>query len=208
MTSFTFVRHGETDWNFERRIQGVTDIPLNETGRRQARETAEVLAPRSWDGIVASPLSRARETAEIIAARLGLGEVEIVPDLRERAYGEVEGLNGDEIRARFPDPLEPVPGRERRSHVVGRVLPALEALSEEHPDESLIVVSHGGVIGSLVRYITEKALPQKGQLIANGSAHDFVVEDGSVSMAEFNGSALDESVRRRAPLSLELTLPS
>ncbi|MCS5496987.1 histidine phosphatase family protein [Cnuibacter physcomitrellae] len=208
MTTFTFVRHGETDWNLQRRIQGVTDIPLNDTGRAQARDTAEALAVREWDGIVASPLSRARETAEIIAARLGLDDLEIEPDLRERAYGEVEGLDHDQIVARFPDPLEPVPGRERRSAVVARVLPALQRLAEEHPGESWIVVSHGGVIGSLVRYITEKALPQQGQLIANGSAHDFVVEDGSVSMSEFNGSALDESVRRRAPLSLELTLPS
>ena len=208
MTTFTFVRHGETDWNAQRRIQGVTDIPLNETGRRQAAEAAEALALREWDGIVASPLGRARETAEIIAARLGLGELELVPDLRERAYGEVEGLDHDQIRARFPDPLAEVPGRERRSEVVARVLPALERLADEHPGQSLIVVSHGGVIGSMVRYITERALPQQGQLIANGSAHDFTVEDGHVSISEFNGSPLERTVRGRAPLSLELTLPS
>ncbi len=208
MTTFTFVRHGQTDWNFQKRIQGATDVPLNETGREQARETGAVLAERQWDGIVASPLSRAKETAEIIAGIAGLGEPEIVAALAERSYGEVEGLNGEEIRARFPDPDAPVPGRESRTAVVRRVLPALEMLAEEHPGQALIVVSHGGVIGSLVRYITEKALPQQGQLIANGSAHDFVLDDGHLSLAEFNGVALDPSIRSRAPLALELTLPS
>jgi probable phosphoglycerate mutase len=101
-----------------------------------------------------------------------------------------------------------VPGRERRSQVVGRVLPALQALADEHPDAALIVVSHGGVIGSLVRYITEKRLPEKGPLIANGSAHDFVIKNGEVGMAAFNGVELDPSIRSRAPLALELTLPS
>jgi probable phosphoglycerate mutase len=208
MTTFTFVRHGQTDWNLERRIQGATDVPLNETGREQARETGRVLAERRWDGIVASPLSRARETAEIIGSFVGIPEVELVDALVERRYGEVEGLNGEEIAARFPDPTTPVPGREKRSAVVARVLPALQALADEHPDAALIVVSHGGVIGSLVRYITEKRLPGKGELIANGSAHDFLIEDGEVSMASFNGVELDRSIRSRAPLALELTLPS
>ena len=208
MTTFTFVRHGQTDWNFQKRIQGATDVPLNDTGREQARQTGLVLAERRWDGIISSPLSRARETAEIIASIVGLGSPELVPELAERSYGEVEGLNADEIRARFPDPRGDVPGRERRSAVVQRVLPALEALAEEHPDETLIVVSHGGVIGSLVRYITEKQLPQQGHAIPNGSAHDFVLDDGHVSIAEFNGVAIDPTIRMRAPLSLALTQSS
>ncbi|MFB2556113.1 histidine phosphatase family protein [Herbiconiux liangxiaofengii] len=208
MTTFTFVRHGQTDWNLERRIQGATDVPLNDTGREQARQTGLVLAERQWDGIVASPLSRARETAEIIAGLVGIDEIELVDALVERRYGDVEGLNGAQIAERFPDPLGPVPGRERRSDVVARVLPALQALADEHPDSSLIVVSHGGVIGSLVRYITEKRLPGQGQMIANGSAHDFVIENGEVSLAEFNGESIDSSIRSRAPLALELTLPS
>lgn len=209
MTTFTFVRHGQTDWNFQKRIQGSTDVPLNETGREQARESGRVLAERRWDGVVASPLSRAHETAEIIAAELGIDEVELVPELVERSYGEVEGLNAEQIAERFPGhPKNVVPGRERRSEVVARVLPALEALAEEHPGESLIVVSHGGVIGSLIRYVTDRALPQQGQMIPNGSAHDFVVDDGHLSIAEFNGEAIPGEIRSRAPLSIELTLPS
>ena len=70
MTELYLVRHGETDWNRQRRIQGLTDIPLNETGRRQARDTGMLLRRRRWDGVFSSPLSRAVETASIIAVRL------------------------------------------------------------------------------------------------------------------------------------------
>ena len=223
MTTFTFVRHGQTDWNFQKRIQGSTDNPLNDTGREQARETGLALAERMrlaresgavsgdealFSGIVASPLSRARETAEIIAGIVGLGAPELVDALVERSYGEAEGLDAAALAARFPDPLAPVPGRERRRHVVARVLPALEALAEEHPGESLIVVAHGGVIGSLIRYVTEKKLPGKGHAIPNGSAHDFLLDDGHLSIAEFNGEAIPTTIRSRAPLALELTPPS
>jgi probable phosphoglycerate mutase len=208
MTTFTFVRHGQTDWNFQKRIQGSTDIPLNDTGREQAREAGAALAVRPWDGIVASPLGRARETAEIISGIVGLDAPEIVDALAERSYGEAEGLNAVELAERFPDPMAPVPGRERRGEVVRRVLPALEKLAAEHPGESLIVVSHGGVIGSLIRYVTEKMLPEQGHAIPNGSAHDFVVDDGHLSIAEFNGVPIASTVRSRAPLSLQLTLPS
>ncbi|MDO9396267.1 MAG: histidine phosphatase family protein [Herbiconiux sp.] len=213
MTTFTVVRHGQTDWNFERRILGSTDIPLNHIGREQAREAGRMLAERAeagrpFDRIVSSPLGRARETAEIIAPIVGLPAPELIDALVERSYGEVEGLNAAELAERFPDPLAPVPGRERRSHVVRRVLPALEALAEQHPGESIIVVSHGGVIGSLIRYITEKALPTQGHAIPNGSAHEFVLDDGHLALSAFNGEALDPSIRSRAPLALELTLPS
>jgi probable phosphoglycerate mutase len=208
MTTFTLVRHGQTDWNLQKRIQGSTDIPLNDTGREQARATAESLADRHWDGIVASPLSRARETAQIIADRLDLGEPELVPALVERAYGDVEGMDAARLREAFPDSTAPVPGRERRSEVVRRAVPALETLAEEHPGQSLIVVTHGGVIGSLIRYITEKALPAQGHAIENGSAHEVRVEDGHLAIEHFNGVRIAPTIRSRAPLSIELTLPN
>ncbi|NQD89088.1 histidine phosphatase family protein, partial [Paenarthrobacter sp. CM16] len=67
LTTFALVRHGQTDWNAERRLQGSTDIPLNDVGREQAREAVAFLSDQQWDTVVASPLSRAAETAEIIA---------------------------------------------------------------------------------------------------------------------------------------------
>ena len=83
-TELYLVRHGETDWNRQHRIQGLTDIPLNETGRAQARATGRLLSRRSFDGIYASPLDRAMETARIIADELGLPAPEPVEGLVER----------------------------------------------------------------------------------------------------------------------------
>ncbi|MEO6827802.1 MAG: histidine phosphatase family protein [Microbacteriaceae bacterium] len=185
MTKLSLVRHGQTDWNLAKRIQGSSDIPLNDTGRAQARAVGEAFRRRRWDAIFSSPLGRARETACIIADGLGLAEPGILPGLAERAYGEVEGLTGAQILARFPDGAE-VPGRESRDQVADRSLAELRALAEEHRGQSLIVVSHGGVIASLVRYVTHHALPKPGDVIPNGSVHDFVLRDGVLELDRFN----------------------
>lgn len=185
MTRLSLVRHGQTDWNLARRIQGSSDIPLNDTGRAEALATGKALALREWDGIYASPLSRALETAEIIADEVGLSSPGLLPGIVERAYGEVEGLTGEEILQKFPDGAA-VPGRETRDAVCERSLAELTALAQERRGESLIVVSHGGVIGSLVRYVTEHALPRPGDVIPNGSVHDFIYRDGALHLDRFN----------------------
>ena len=101
MTRFFLVRHGETEWNRERRIQGVSDIPLNDTGRAQAAALGDILVGHNFDLIVSSPLSRADETARIIAQRLGMPAPITVPDLIERNYGEAEGSSGADLDLRY-----------------------------------------------------------------------------------------------------------
>lgn len=185
MTFISLVRHGQTDWNLAKRIQGSSDIPLNETGRAQADATGRALAGGRFDAIYASPLSRALDTARIIAGHVGLGEPETIPAVAERHYGEAEGLTGEQILARWPEGA-PVPGRESREQVVARALPALRELGEQHPGENVIVVSHGGVISSLVRHVTDHALPGPGELIPNGSVHRFRYLDGELTLDRFN----------------------
>ena len=185
MTFISLVRHGQTDWNLAKRIQGSSDIPLNATGRGQAEATGRALAGGRFDAIYASPLSRALDTARIIAGHVGLGEPERLPAVAERQYGEAEGLTGEQILARWPDGM-PVPGRETRDEVVARALPALRDLGERHPGENVIVVSHGGVISSLVRHVTDHALPGPGELIPNGSVHRFRYDDGDLTLDRFN----------------------
>jgi uncharacterized phosphatase len=191
MTHLVLVRHGETDWNLAGRIQGRSDIPLNDTGREQARAAGQRLAAERWDVIAASPLSRAHETATIIGSEVGIDAIEVVDALVERNYGEVEGLTGPEIDARFGGGGTidggRAGGRETREQVVARVHPALLALAAEHPDKSVLVVTHGGVIGSLVRDATRWAWPERGAVIENGSAHRFAVRDGMIDLVEFNG---------------------
>lgn len=186
LTSLVLVRHGQTDWNLQGRIQGRSDVPLNDVGRAQALDAGLRLVADRYDAIVSSPLIRAAETARIIGEQIGIAEVELLDALVERDYGAAEGMTGSEIEAAFgPDRI--VPGRERRSAVVARVRPALIELAERRPDQSIIVVSHGGVIGSLVRDATAYAWPEPGSAIANGSAHRFAFRRGAVELVEFNG---------------------
>lgn len=182
MTSLYLVRHGETDWNAQRRIQGSTDIPLNEVGRQQAAETGRLLARRQWDAVFASPLSRALETARIIAQETGLPAPHTLDSMVERAYGEAEGLDWREVDLRFPQNVD-VPGRESREAVAARVLPALIELAESRPEQSLIVVSHGGVIRSVLSHVEPDSSHGR---ISNGSVHSFRHVDGSLELIAFD----------------------
>jgi probable phosphoglycerate mutase len=190
MTLLYLVRHGETDWNRDRRIQGSTDIPLNTTGRQQAASTGLLLARREWDGIYASPLSRAFETASIIASEARLDAPKVIDALVERNYGTAEGMTGFEIDRRFPPGTE-VPGRETRDEVADRVLPALLRLAEDHPDQSLIVVSHGGVIRSILNAVHPAS---SRELIRNGSIHSFRHDDGELTLIAFDDPIEIESL--------------
>jgi broad specificity phosphatase PhoE len=190
MTELYLVRHGETDWNAARRIQGRTDIPLNDAGRAQARRAAELLARREWHGVYASPLDRAHETASIIAERLGLGEVTDVDALVERDYGEAEGMGFDEIEALYPEGVR-APGQETREEVASRVVPALLELAERHPGERLVIVSHGGAIRSVLQ--TAEPGTQHPR-ITNASVHSFRVEDGALRLIAFDDPIEEESL--------------
>jgi len=136
MTTLLLVRHGETDWNAEGRLQGHTDRPLNDYGRRQAKELAERLAGEGADAIYASDLVRAKETAEIVGERLGL-TVAVDPDLREKDWGTWEGLTGDErVHVEFE-------GESTEDHR-DRVMGAVRRIVARHPEQRIVVVTHGG----------------------------------------------------------------
>lgn len=194
MTLLYLVRHGETDWNRARRIQGSTDIPLNATGRAQAASTGLLLARRQWDGIFASPLSRAFETASIIAGETQLGEPQAIDAIVERNYGTAEGMTGSQIDRMFPPGTE-VPGRETREEVANRVLPALLRLADDHPDQSLIVVSHGGVIRSILSAVHPESSREP---IRNGSIHSFRHDDGELTLIAFDDPIEIESLEYAA----------
>ena len=190
MTELYLVRHGETDWNAARRIQGRTDIPLNDAGRAQARQAAELLARRRWDAVYSSPLSRAHETASIIAERLGIDEVTGVAELVERDYGDAEGMSFEQIEALYPEGVR-APGQETRAEVAARVVPALLALAERHPGERILVVSHGGAI----RSVLQTAEPEtQHPRITNASVHSFRVEDGALRLIAFDDPIEEESI--------------
>jgi len=158
-TRILAIRHGETAWNVDTRIQGQIDIPLNDTGRWQAERVAEALAGEEVDVIYASDLSRAAETAAAISRRIGLP---VVHDqgLRERNFGlfqgrtvaEVEAIHPDLVRrwkAREPD-FEPE-GAESLRVFCQRSVETAQRLAAAHPGQTVVMVAHGGVLDCLYR---------------------------------------------------------
>jgi broad specificity phosphatase PhoE len=154
VTTILFVRHGETDWNRERRVQGHADTPLNDTGRAQARELASRLAVERIDAVYSSDLARAHETARIVAEPRGLG-VSAIRDLRERHFGTWEGMTDDEVLARFPQAAtEPWGDGEARHAMDVRVVDAVARIAAAHLNGHVLVVSHGGPMRALLRHCT------------------------------------------------------
>ena len=167
MTTLLLVRHGETDWNAAGRLQGHTDRPLNDYGRRQARELADRLAGDGIQAVYASDLARARETAEILGARLGL-EVAVDPDLREKDWGTWEGLTSDErVHVEFE-------GESTEAHRE-RVLRAVRRIVAAHPEERVAVVTHGGSLRRIQAAVSGVALP----VIDNCAVWTLAHEDGT-----------------------------
>jgi len=149
-TTIVLVRHGETDWNRERRFQGHADTPLNGAGRGQARELADVLRGEELAAVYTSPLRRASETAEIVAAHLGL-EARLLEGLREIDVGDWQGLTVDEVKERYPEGADVRwrsgwPNGETHEDLSTRVLPALLGLERQHPGGRVLGVTHAGPI--------------------------------------------------------------
>ena len=163
-TTFALIRHGQTDWNAALRIQGATDIPLNDIGRGQATDAAASLSASDWDFVVSSPLSRAAETADLIAAGLDLPVTRRIDDLMERNYGPAEGLSaGPELEElRFPGGFH---GAESESGVAARGIQGLHGLARDHPGARIIVVSHG----TLIRLSLAHALDREIGSITNAA---------------------------------------
>jgi broad specificity phosphatase PhoE len=190
VTTLILARHGETDWNRENRFQGHADPPLNALGRRQSAELADVLAGEGLARVYTSPLRRASETAEIVARRLAL-ELESLEALREIDVGAWSGLTRDEVAARFPEAyarwLERAPhgfeDGETYDQLEARVLPAIRRLSERHPSETLLVVTHGGpsrIVQAHAAGVDYAEARRRETVLANCVVCRFAVEKGDI----------------------------
>jgi len=172
------VRHGETVWNAEGRVQGQRNSPLSERGREQSRLVADRLARQRVSAIYSSDLGRARETADIIAAPHQL-TVTTAAALRERSFGVLEGQTLDEAARTqgiwfLPWQADRLstspPGGERQPEMCQRVMEALRAIARAHPGETVIIVTHGGPIKSAIYEILRIPLALWSLTwVANGS---------------------------------------
>jgi len=158
VTKFCLIRHGQTDWNLEGRYQGRSDVPLNENGHAQAKALAGQLQGQSFAAIYSSDLARACQTAQPIADVLNL-TVQIEPRLREINQGEWEGQLVENIKALYADlwaqrTIDPAsvrpPGGETVAEVAARVYAALNDILRRHPLGSILIVSHGLSLATII----------------------------------------------------------
>ncbi|HWM34647.1 MAG TPA: histidine phosphatase family protein [Pseudolysinimonas sp.] len=183
---FAFIRHGQTDWNRDDRLQGASDIPLNDTGRAQAHEAAELLRDGGWQVIVSSRLSRARETAQIIADDLGLELGPAYEALAERDYGVLEGESSSATVARHPD--RDYPGAESLASVVSRGTAALARIADDYRDSDVMIVCHGTIIRYTLSALAGFRLPG----ITNGSVSRFRLDGDRWRVLTVNGTPIEQ----------------
>jgi len=186
-TRICLVRHGETEWNAERRIQGQIDIGLNATGLKQAAAAGRWLKTAGIMALYSSDLKRARTTAEAIGTALGLAPV-LAPELRERRYGVFEGLTYAEAQAKYPDGYAAFEGRNadyafengESLHVMfARVTGKLKEIAAAHPGQSVVVVVHGGVLDIVNRFVRGNPLEMpRDFLIPNAGINWIAAVDG------------------------------
>jgi probable phosphoglycerate mutase len=189
-TRLCLVRHGETEWNAEGRVQGQTDIPLSPLGLAQARAAAEVLARHDFSAIYASDLMRVRQTAEPSAHKLAL-PLQLDPGLRERHYGIFERLLYTEVRSRFPEHYARFQRKdldydfdtgESLRAFNERSLATVRAIAERHVGEQVLVFTHGGVLEMVYRH---------ARAVGLASARDFGIPNCGVNWVEISARGWD-----------------
>ena len=167
-THLGLLRHGQTDWNINFLLQGVTDIPMNQTGIEQVKLAAQAIRAEDWDVVLTSPLSRARQTAEIIASQHGYTEIIEQELLIERSFGEAEGLSHEQWRAKYSN-LDVIPGGESRTQLAERSMLLLETISQELAGKRILAISHGALIRALIAIASNNELPRDGERLGNAS---------------------------------------
>lgn len=182
------LRHGETDWNKKRLLQGHTDTLLNEKGRRQVEDTVRKLANLGvrMDAIISSPLKRAGETAVIAARILEYPQEKIVVEdlLIERGFGEGEGMLLDEMKARYPDC--DCPGMESKEALIRRAGLALQKIAEEFCDaKRILLAAHGAILFALLEAASAERIPYQGRsaCLKQGSIYRIRHENGKYTFA-------------------------
>ena len=148
-THIGLFRHGQTDWNINFLLQGVTDIPMNSTGIAQVKTAARALRRDDWDLVLTSPLGRARETAEIIAEQLGFDDIHQQELLVERSFGEAEGLAYDQWKLKYSN-LDEIPGGESKSELTARSKLLLQTFARTQPGKRILAISHGALIRTVL----------------------------------------------------------
>lgn len=197
-TEILIIRHGQTDWNVSKRLQGHSDIPLNAKGREQAAALAETLRHEKLDAIFSSDLKRAMETANAIA-RLHNLPVQPDPAFRERSYGAFEGLSREEIKTRYPeshaawyaaDPDHVFPPGERPAESMrtfhNRVIDALYRIARPYTGRKIVLIAHFGILEAAYRVVHRTPIEIRNRVpVLNTSINRFLVSDGDIELLKW-----------------------
>ena len=198
-TRILAIRHGETAWNRETRIQGSTDIGLNDSGLAQARCVAQALCEDTVHAVYSSDLRRARQTAEAICASTG-APLTLDAGLRERRFGVFEGLTWAEIAERFPSEslrwrqrdlsFAAKGGGEALPEFYARCIGAVRQIADAHPGQTVVIVAHGGVMDCLYRAATRLALDApRSWLLGNATINRLLCTPDGLGLIGWNDDA-------------------
>jgi len=194
MLHLILVRHGESEWNAQRRYQGQADVPLSGLGKRQAELVAERLAGQKIDAVYASDLIRAWETASAIAEKSGL-DVLPEPRLRELKFGVLEGLTFEEAQAKYPQMIaawledfnQPPEGAETIDLFNARIVSLLEDLEAKHDEQVVLLVGHGGSLSEILRVALGLSREKRWYLeMENASLSEVLIAEGYISLKRLN----------------------
>ncbi|ENH96093.1 phosphatase YhfR [Gracilibacillus halophilus YIM-C55.5] len=183
MTTICLVRHGETDWNVAERLQGMTDIPLNDRGIRQAQACANYLKDAAWDVIVTSPLQRARKTADIINQSLQVPLTEL-DECKERSFGDAEGMTIEKKNQKYKD--APIPNQEDRATFRKRVLSGISKINQRYHGQKVLLVAHGAVIGTILREFTTSEMNAGHTKLLNACISNIAFHSNQWEVRNFN----------------------
>lgn len=188
-TIIGLLRHGQTDWNVDMRLQGISDIPLNDHGRNQARLAGAVLADQEWSQVISSPLIRAVETAEIVCEALPNNEISIHNLLLERSFGEAEGQTYDEWRERFQSGVN-ASGAESVEELEARAHKILAEFANSFSGDRILAVSHGALIRKIINVVSSGQLPREGERFSNASLTTIGYNGSAWSILDYNPNSL------------------
>ncbi|WP_144472248.1 histidine phosphatase family protein [Bacillus pumilus] len=183
MTTICLVRHGETDWNAAKRIQGRTDIPLNDTGKWQAEQTGLYLKDAHWDVVISSPLTRAKETAHLILKHVDAPLV-IMDDFIERDYGDAEGMSFEERQKLFPN--KQYPNMEPLETIQDRMVEGIEKVRVAYPNQQVLIVAHGAAIHALLTTLADEHLGLENTRLVNACLNYVEWKDGKWKVLDYN----------------------
>jgi len=196
-TNFGLLRHGQTVWNKEKRVQGSGNSPLTAEGAELSRQWGRYLATASmdWDLILTSPLQRARDTAKLVNESLSL-PIRVEEGIREQDWGQWEGLTLEQIKKQFPEVMEQSilkgwefrpPQGESRREVQQRSLKVLSTINSQYAGKNILTISHLGVIKTILYYIENRQfLPEEPKIIHKNRFHLIRAQETAFFIVEKN----------------------